>query len=266
MSFSPVLPSGGLAGWSFLKTTYDRQKSLFLQSPVVARDVQSAKQTLAQTQSVDDLMSNRGNLKIVLGAFGLENDLDNRYFVRKIIESDLADPKSLASRLSDERYKDLARSMSGLAHYGVLTQRQSQEILDQYSTASFEVAVGRQSNEFRLALNAERELGRLVSSDKSENTKWYKILGTPPLRTVLQTYLRLPDAISKLDLETQVTAFKDKLKTRLGVETLSDLNTTDKMQTLVQGYLLQSQVNTSVPTSGRSIALSLLQSAQGAAF
>lgn len=260
MAFSPIIPADGLVGWKFLKSTYDQQKSSYMKSPDIARDLNKAQTTLGSVSSVDDLISDRANLKIVLGAFGLETDLDNKYFIRKIIESDMSDPKSLANRMSDERYKNLANSLSNLTNNGAITASGSQKIIQNFSDKSFEAAVGQQSNEMRLALNAERELGKLVGSTSSENTKWYKILGNPPIREVMQTFLRLPSSISNLDLETQKETFADKLKSRLGLEELSDFQDPKLMERLVQGYLLQSQIDTSIVASRGSVALTLLQS------
>ena len=57
-------------------------------------------------------MDNRTLLKVTLGAFGLIDDLDNRAFIRRVLESDLTDSTSLANRLSDKRYQALAVSFN----------------------------------------------------------------------------------------------------------------------------------------------------------
>ncbi|MDA7827280.1 DUF1217 domain-containing protein [Rhodobacteraceae bacterium] len=266
MAFTPMVPSKGVVGWNFLKSTYARQKEIFLKSPEVSRDLERASASMTSVGSVDALLADRTNLKIVLGAFGLEKDIDNRYFIKKIIESDSADPKSLANRMSDQRYKDLANSMAELHATGSISLASTRRLIAEYETKSFEVAVGDQSNEMRLALNAEREMVTLAQSDASENTKWYKILGTPPLRTVIQTYLRLPSSIAKLDLDTQKEMFANKLQSRLGIESLSNLSDPGVMKKLVQGYLMQSQINTSSDVSGSMTALTLLKSSQNAPF
>lgn len=257
--FTPVVPMSGLAGWNFLQSTQQRQQDIFNQSPQLARDLDKAAQDLPNIRSVDALLDNRSALRVVLGAFDLESDINNRYFLKKMMTSDSADPKSLANRMSDQRYKDLAKAMSSLVQFGQLRQSTIAEITRDFSTTSFEVAVGQQDNTLRLAMNATRELQELAQSDKSDKAMWYTVLGIPPLRKVFETYLRLPSGFAKIDLEKQVDMMQDKLQARTGSAKISQFSDPAKTDKFVQMFIVQSQVNTGPTLSGGSTALMLLQ-------
>ena len=60
--------------------------------------------------SAADLVADRRLLKVALGAFGLEGEIDKKAFVRKILEEGTADPASLANRLTDKSYYKLAEA------------------------------------------------------------------------------------------------------------------------------------------------------------
>lgn len=112
MTYTPTILGSGLAGYSFLTRTRDTQQELLAKSPDVARDTAKFTEKLKDIQSADELMEDRALLKVALGAFGLDEDIDNRAFIKKILESDLADTGSLANRLADKRYLALAKTFN----------------------------------------------------------------------------------------------------------------------------------------------------------
>ena len=81
MSFQPVIPAAGLAGWRFLERTYDAQFSAFNAAPELVRDTDYFAANITTVSSAEDLVSDRRLLRVALGAFGLENDIDNRFFI-----------------------------------------------------------------------------------------------------------------------------------------------------------------------------------------
>ena len=101
MSFQPVVGQGGYAGWRLLARTGEAQKALVARDPQVARDTALVRAKLGQVGSAEELVSDFRLLRTTLSAFGLEADASNRFFIRKVLESDLDDPKSLANRLGD---------------------------------------------------------------------------------------------------------------------------------------------------------------------
>ena len=262
MTFQPIIAGSGLGAWIMLKRTYSDQLRVHSNSNVVAREGQRAEDTLATISSIDALVDDRSNLKVALTAFGLEDDINSTFFIKKMLASDLSDQKSLANRMSDARYKKFVDAFAHLRLNKLPGDDFGAKVRQSYEEKSFEVSVGQQDTNLRLALEAEREFAELAQSGKTNKTLWYNVLGTPALRKVMQTYLRLPDSIAKIDLDKQVEMFQDKLGQRMGDDTITQFTDADKMTELVEGFLLQSQIQEQSSLNAGSIALSLLQSTQ----
>lgn len=112
MTFSPITLGTGITSYNYIARTRATQQALFDQTPLVSREVALAAEKLKDVETSDDLMADRTLLKVALGAFGLEQDLDNRAFIKNILDSDLSDRRSLANRLTDKRYLSLAEAFN----------------------------------------------------------------------------------------------------------------------------------------------------------
>ena len=108
MSFQPTIPLGGVAGWTFLKRTLATQKSAHAASSQLDREAIYFREKIGTIKTAEDLVADRRLLRVALGAFGLSGDLNNRFFIRKVLESSALDTKSLANKLSDKRYGELS--------------------------------------------------------------------------------------------------------------------------------------------------------------
>ncbi|MBA84298.1 DUF1217 domain-containing protein [Thalassobius sp. S69A] len=260
MSFQPIVPASGLVGWNFLERTYETQTEVFNSSVVITRDTEYFEANISKVQSAEDLVSDRRLMRVALGAFGLQDDINNTYFIRKILEEGTIEPGSLANKMSDSRYADFSEAFGfdlGIAN----TQLSdfADKIIAKYRAQEFEIAVGEQDEDMRLALNAQRELTELAESDASERARWFQIMGNTPLRTVMETALGLPDSFAQIDLDQQLEVFTEKAKQQLGMDSISDLSDDETMNKLVERFLLRSQVSNFASTNSASIALTLLQ-------
>lgn len=258
MTYVPALPASGLVGWKFLQKTQDTQTSAFGQSPEIKRNVSIAQDSLGTFRSAKELVSDRNALNVVLTAFGLENDVNSQFFIQKILESDLTDKTSLANRLSDARYKSLTKAMSGLENG--LSSRAVEDVVARYKDHSFEIAIGDQDETMRLALNAQRELADIAKTSSSENTKWYSVMGNPPLKKVFETVFRLPSSFGKLDLDRQLNELKKRSEATFGSSDLAKFGASAMIEKVVEKFLLQSQISSfDANLSSSNIALTLLQ-------
>src|SRR6056297_1893238 len=84
MTFSPVVPTGGLVGWSLLDRTMERQTELFNKSPQIVRDTEYFEKTIDTIKTAEDLVADRRLLRVALGAFGLQDQINSKAFIRKI--------------------------------------------------------------------------------------------------------------------------------------------------------------------------------------
>jgi hypothetical protein len=261
MSFQPIIPASGLVGWRFLERSLETQTKIFEASGVMTRDTEYFEAHINEVETAEDLVSDRRLLSVALGAFGLDDDLNNSFFVQKILEEGTLDPASLANKLSDSRYQDLAEAFG--FDLGVPNSKLSTfagDIIDLYRDRQFEIAVGDQDETMRFALNAKRELAELATDDDSDRTRWFKIMGNEPLREVMEGALGLPESFSQIDLDQQLSVFMEKSERQLGLSSLDDLADPEALDGLIERYLLRSEAASIQTSSAASIALTLLQS------
>lgn len=262
MSFQPALPLTGYAGWGFLKRTMVRQQAMQQAAPVQQRDEAYFREKIGKVATAEQLVSDKRLLRITLTAFGLEGDVNNKAFIQKILEGGTLKEGSLANRLADKQYQKLSAAF-GFGDFSVPRTRIStfpDEIVSQFRTRSFETAVGAQSNTYRLALNAEREIPAVAARNSSETAKWYVILGNPPMREVMQTALGLPKSFATIDLDQQVSVLKSKTMAAFGSDSVTQFADPAKMEALVRRFVLRSELQEQgAPNSPASIALQLLR-------
>jgi len=133
MTFSPILTGSGVAGYDFLARTRAAQQERLAATPEIQRETDSFKARIKDIQSAQQLMDDRALLKVALGAFGLIEDLDNKAFIQKVLESDLSDSESFANRLSDKRYLAMAQAFDFNAggDPSLVSTAEADEVLEQ---------------------------------------------------------------------------------------------------------------------------------------
>lgn len=163
--FTPVIPSSGLTGWRFLQRTYDSQLENFSNSAQITRNTEYFVENISKVQNAQDLTSDRRLLEVALGAFGIQDDIDNRFFIQKILEEGTTADDSLANRFSDNRYKEFSAAF-GLGPGETREMGRSgfaENIVARFQANSFEVSAGQQDDSMRIALYAQRVLSDLAS-------------------------------------------------------------------------------------------------------
>lgn len=259
MSYTPVVPFSGQAGWAFLQRTLPSQKKAFLNSPEATRDAAYFRANIGNINSAAELVADRRLLKVALGAFGLEGDLNNKAFIRKILEDGTLKTGALANRLTDKRYAQMSAAF-GFGDSSTPRTKHSDfadKIIPKWETRQFEIAVGNSNENMRLALNAARELPEIARKSGSEATRWYAIMGNPPLRSVLQTALGLPSSFSSIDLDQQLTVFKERAARSFGESDPAKFGQEGSVQKVISHFLARAEIS-NTPAGGASAALTLL--------
>jgi hypothetical protein len=259
MTFTPILTGAGYSGWTFLKRTLATQQASFDRSPEIKRDIDYFAANIGKVSTADQLVGDRRLLKVALGAFGLDNDIDSKAFLKKILSDGAVKTDALANKLADKSYLRFAAAFGFGGTSAPRTQLSSfaSEITSAYEQRQFEAAVGEQDNSLRLALNAQREIPALGAKASSEDTKWYTILGNTPMRTVMQAALGLPDSTANLDVDQQLTMFKDRASKIFGSDSVKQFTDATKMETLVRRYLVKTQAD-QIKSTTSSFALDSL--------
>lgn len=262
MSYQPVIPMTGLAGWKFLDRTLVTQMDAHAGSVEIRRDTDYFKEKIGEIETAEQLVSDRRLLRVALGAFGLSDDIDSKYLVQKVLEEGTLDPSALANKLSDSRYLEFSKAF-GFGDFSVPRSKLSdfpQEIVEKYQSQSFEVAVGEQDDDMRLALNFTRAFPEVAQTTVGNDTKWFRIMGTTALRNVFETALGLPSDFGKLDIDKQLETFQSKAERMFGTSDLAKISDPETMNKVVETYLLRSQIQAQPVNQAGSIALTLLQS------
>lgn len=263
MTFQPVVPFGGNAGWSFLQRSRETLQTVFENSGLQQRSSDYFRENIGKVTSAEDLVNDRRLLTVALGAFGLDDDINNRFFITKVLESDVENDTGLAARLSDKRYAALAEA------FGLGTETPPRlddpafvdRILGQFQDRQFEVAIGNQDPDLRLALGFQRELEDLTSRTASEDAQWFSVMATPPLRAVFEDAFRLPTEFGILPVDRQLEIFKSRAEAFFGDTSVSQFLEPENQEKLTRQFLATSEVQAfSQQTSRGALVLSLLQS------
>lgn len=216
--FQPAIPFDGLVGWRFLQRTYDTQMDSFSKSPVQKRDAEYFRENIGKINTAEELVSDRRLLTVALGAFGLQDDINNKFLIRKMLEEGTTNDDALANRFADKRYRNLSAAF-GFGPAEVQRNRLSDfadRIIADYEKQSFEVAVGEQSQTLRIALAAERSFADIAESGASETANWFEIMSQPPLRTLFETVFNLPASFGQIDIDQQKDILVGKSKKVFG--------------------------------------------------
>ena len=261
MTYTPVVPMSGYGGWTFLKRTMATQKAAFAAAPQVKREATYYREKIGKTVTAEALVADRRLLSVSLGAYGLGADINNKAFVKKVLADGTLDAGDLANRLADKSYYAMSSSF-GFGDYAQPRTKLSDfadKTLAAWTDRQFEEAVGEQDGNLRLALNAERELGTLARRDASEDTLWYAVLGSAPLRQVFQGALGLPSSFSSIDLDQQVSVLKEKTARDYGDKGIAVFSDPAKVETLIRRFLVRSEAQAAaVGSSSGALALQLL--------
>lgn len=267
MSFTPIIPLSGIGGWRFLERTLDAQRETFASGAQNAREIQYFKDNIAAADTAEKLVADRTLLKVALGAFGLGDEIDKKAFIRTALDEGTEASDALAVRLVDPKY----REMSAFFGYGneggarVGLPGFGEAIESRYRIRAFEEAVGVVDDTMRLALNFDRRIQEIGAATTSANdTLWFRVLGDPPMRAVIEGALGLPSSFGQLDLDQQLSAVKERAQSQFGADQVSELVGAEKRDLVIRRFLIRQQIENGPDqfAAGMS-ALTLLQNGTG---
>jgi hypothetical protein len=159
--------------------------------------------SVAKLKSTDELFEpkNYKLLNYILTAYGLESEIGNIGKLRKVAESDLTDTNSLANRMSDARFQQLAQALNFEA--GGLSSIQSESFINgteaRYEKASYEIDLGNKNTALRQAQYFKNNIGSISDI--------YSVLGDNTLRAVVTKVGNIPLETAVQSVETQAQVF-----------------------------------------------------------
>jgi len=261
-TFTAALPLGGITGYRLLQRTAETQQLTMENSSFYKREVEYFKENIGNADTAEKLVSDRRLLNIAVSAFGLGDELNKTFFIKKVLEEGTDDENSFANRLNSTQFKTMTEAFGYGNASGVRVNDPNfaDTIIEKFSRQSFEVAVGDQDSDLRLALGFERNIQDVLPTASG----WFQIMGDTPMRTVLETALGLPSAFAQLDVDKQREVLEDKVNNLYGGKTPDILADPENMDDLIRRFLVRQQINNgpSATTPGMT-ALTLLQNAVG---
>lgn len=110
------LPSG-IAGWKLLQGKSPKDFKAFSKDPILQRDLAYLRENLPKKLTAQSLLADRRLETMVLKAYGLDAQVGYEALMRKVLESNPDDSNSIAGRMTDYRYRQIARELNygGLA-------------------------------------------------------------------------------------------------------------------------------------------------------
>jgi hypothetical protein len=261
MSFTPVVPFGGLLGLRFVERTYDAQFETFGKNPEIQRDIDYFLEHASEATTAERLVSDRRLLRVVLGAYGLDDEIGKRAFVRKILEDGTLDPKALANRLSDPAWAELSDALGYGDLGGLLVFDNVQEnIVERFRLRQFERAVGDVDLDIRLSLNFRREIGEIALDPSVGKTGWFKVLGSQPLRRVFEGAFNLPTGFGLIDIDRQRDELAARADQMFGVDSPAAFASGENIEDLLRRFLVSAQLTAGISSSAPgATALALIQ-------
>lgn len=265
-AYQPIMPFDGLAGWSFLNRTMDRQVSMFNRTATMRRDVEYFMQNIGKADTAEKLVNDKRLLKVVLGAFGLGDEVDKRAFMLKIIAGGTEDRLSPANKMTDPRFKEMTAALGFGNAKGPQVDEDgfARKIAELYRRQSFEIAVGEVDPNMRLALNFDRTMKSLATQKLSDKAFAFRVLGDKALRGVFEGALGLPKEFAKLDIDRQAEVLNFRVRKMLGSDGFKALGTQEGRDKMLRGFFIRAQLETGPAMGTRGVgALTILQGMGG---
>jgi hypothetical protein len=162
----------------------------FEQRPTVDKEIQYFKDKAPKLTSMDDLFKDQRLLRFIASAYSLDDEIQYPARLRKILESKISDPNSLANRMVDPRYKEMANDLM-LGDLGVSVfdiSSNVNKVVNRYVQNEYEKDLGKTNPALREASYFLRKIGNIKDS--------LSILGDGVLRNVVTYTLDLPPQIA----------------------------------------------------------------------
>lgn len=178
---------------------------------------------IRSVSSADEFLKNDRLYRFAMTAFGLQDMIYAKAFMRKVLTEGIDAPESFALQLADNRFRDFAEAFNFKRYAATATafERAQQGTVDRYLRIQFESEEGTKDEGVRLALYFQRTISSVQSV--------YGILGDRALYRVVQTALGLPAASSAIDIDRQAAVISERLD-------LSDLNDPSKLDAFLMRF------------------------------
>lgn len=189
------------------------------------------KANINQATTVDKFLADPKLTNFALQAYGLNNPPPSNDVLRKVLESNLSDPKSYANSLGDSRYVNFALAFNFGSDGNLVRQPAGQPMTREgaigisaaFDRQTLEDNAGQSSPGVQLALYFQRKAPSITNP--------YDILADKALLKVVQTALNIPASASKQNIDIQAATITQKLN-------ISDLQDPKKLNAFISRFAI----------------------------
>lgn len=140
------------------------------QQPDVTGNAAYYKENIGKVKTVDDFMKNDRLYQYAMKAYGLEDMIYAKAFMKKVLQSDLSDPNSYANKLTDKRYQEFAAAFSFSSSDAAVAQsaNQTDEMIGLYTaTVTRQVdAVDEDTRYYNQTIGGVKTADQLLNDDR----------------------------------------------------------------------------------------------------
>jgi hypothetical protein len=181
------------------------QIATYTKQPTYQADVAYFKAHIGKVTSADQLTKDPRLLKFVLTAFNLTADAQYPAKVAAVLKSDLTNTSSMANRLVDPRYRQMALAFNFNLVGNVKLKDSTfvSDLVSKFTTNGYEQSLSGVNPALRSAAYFLRNIGNVTDT--------YQILGDSVLRAVVVQALNLPPEIVNQDVAKQKALIDAKL-------------------------------------------------------
>lgn len=173
--------------------------------PQTSRELAAFRKAVATAKTPADLLANPDARKVLLTANGLGDQSAYTGLANKALLSDTAKPGNLASKLSDTRWLQTAKTYD-FAHFGLAILRRP-DVLASISNGYAEVQWRKGLDASTPGLSKALDFRDRAGSIKSA----LQVLGDPTFREVVTTALGIPKQIAFQSIEAQELAITSRI-------------------------------------------------------
>lgn len=231
----------------FQRTLATGEPSAIIKSEV-DRETEYFRNNIGQVTSVEDLMADFRLYRYALTAFDLSDTLDQRAIIEKVFSESTLSDESIANRLPDGRFLEMAEAFDFflLGTFNLTDQSFVDDVAERYRVVRSEEAEGELNQGVRLASYFLRNADGIDS--------WFDVLADPPLREVVFTTLNIPTEVQATDVDR----LAEELEQRFDIADLQDPEQRDRF---LQRFAIQYDLAGNNVVGPSSAAVTILQSA-----
>src|SRR5690349_21254930 len=152
--------------YQMLQTNTALTKTLTQNDAIVKRDTDYYLANISKVKTIDEFVKDYRLFSYAMKAYGLEDMIYAKAFMKKVLTEGVTDTKSMANKMTDKRYMEFAKAFDFVAKGDKATSQASAttEAVSKYYQQTLEKKEGDQNEGVRLALYFKRKASSVTTT------------------------------------------------------------------------------------------------------